>query len=172
MACFLRRVRVSTNYRLCLLAFFWCLGSCAGYALFLYYGSYYISLMYMTPFVRVSIVGLLCVLYLPFLLSNLAMYHSLDFLVYLIAFSRSFLFSFLGCCTYRAFANAGWLIHCLCFFSPSISTVLLFALWCRYIIAAGKSVWRQNCVFYIAITLIVGFFDYFVMSSFLQSLFY
>ena len=167
-----RDIRCPVEFQgLLLLTLSWSLGACIGYLLSLHSSEVYISLMYNAPLVRVSIVGLLFVAFLPLLLSIWAVYCSVDFLIYILAFLKSFSFVFAGCCVYSAYANAGWLIDWFLLFSTSISAIPLFWFWCRSFVW-GKRFLKRDCIFCIGITIAVAGLDYFTISRFLQSLFY
>ena len=77
----------------------------------------------------VSIVWLFTSLLLPFLFSAAAVIFQLNWVVYLIAFCKAFLFGFCTCGIMLSYHHAGWLICLLLFFSEfSLFPCLFFFL--------------------------------------------
>ena len=162
---------VNVVYKLFALSVSWCLGAIIGYAFYLYTGNSYLRLIQLLPYTRVTFVGLLCVIYLPFLLLLISVYYSVDYFIYCLACLKSVTFIFVGCLVYSFYLSAGWLMQLLMLFSTSISTILQFHFLCCYFLK-GKDVIRSWVAQYIGITFMLFFLDYFVFSRFLQTLSY
>lgn len=116
----------------------------------------------------VSITGLLAAIILPFLLSALAVYLQSLRLLPLIAFGKAFLVSFLGLSLLEAFGSAGQLVRWLLMFSDCCSLPLLFWYWLRHISGPGRLTWSGTALV-LLVALLIGGFDYCVVSPFLAA---
>ncbi len=116
------------------------------------------SLMRTAASSGVSIVHLLCRTVGPFLLSILALRYQKYWLLYVISFTKAFLFALCAFSLAIVFGRAAWLIHILLFFSESIITPVLFLFWFQHINRRTISI--MHCVPYIAFCLIVAAVEY------------
>lgn len=162
--------RSSELVGLLLLAFVWCSGLCIGYSLYLHTADLFYSLMCTAPLVRVSIVGLIFVVYLPFLASVLALCCYADPVIYIIAFLKSLIYAFCACHIVVTFSSAGWIVRFLLLFSDASLMIPLFWFWCRRICFKQRLL-MQDSLFYLSISLVVTIVDYFVIARFTQMLF-
>ena len=80
---------------------------------------------------RVSIIGLLSSVVLPFLISAFAVFLGRPVLLFPIAFWKAFLFSYLGFGLNTAWGSAGWLISPLVMFGSLCSMPVLYWYWLR-----------------------------------------
>lgn len=87
-----------------------------------------VSLMRACCDAGVSIVGLLFIPLFPFLISAVAVYFSLPWLLCLTAFFKSLLSVFCTCVIFRAFKGAGWLIWPMLQFTDLLTLPVL----CRF----------------------------------------
>ena len=129
----------------------------------------YYLLMRMAPSCRVSIVGLLSVTFLPFLISAFAVCFSHPELMLPICFCKGFLFS---CCAFvvaSVFGSAGWLISFMLQFSDACTLPLLCLFWIRHLSGGNDSI-STDILLCAALVLIVGVFDYCVISPYLVTL--
>ncbi len=77
----------------------------------------------------VSIVCIFCLICLPFMISLLASFWNARGLIYLIAFGKAFLFSFVSMGIFFSFGSAGWLVQILLMFSEVCSLPVYFWFW-------------------------------------------
>lgn len=113
----------------------------------------------------VSISGLLLATLLPLLFSAFAVYIRQKWLLIPIAFSKAFLFAFLGVAFMSAFGSAGWLVRWLLMFSDILTLPLLCFFWLR----AFSQERSQSLCFAVAVGVIavfIGSLDYTVVSPF------
>ena len=75
--------------------------------------------------------GVVMVTLFPILVSVLLMYMSQNWLIPVIAFFKSFSFSYVSWILMRDFGSASWLIQFLMMFSDCVSLPLLWWFWCR-----------------------------------------
>ena len=132
--------------------------------------TYTSSLMCMLPTERVSIVGLLTVLFLPLLISSLAALFSIKSIILLVAFFKGLTFCCCSAHIIAAFGDAGWLLRWLLMFSDSLMLIPLVWFWNRNIFGSCKSFWFDITVCSI-IGVAVGIVDLVFISPLLVSLF-
>ena len=117
---------------------------------------------------RVSIIGLLSSVVLPFLFSAFAVYLRQPMLLIPIAFLKAFLFSFLGYSVSAAWSHAGWLITGLLMFGSFASIPMLYWYWQRYIGGRGF----ENGVFCLVLgsLILIGILNYYLIVPFLANI--
>lgn len=116
-----------------------------------------------------SIFGLLAALLLPFLITALAVFISQPSLLLPVAFLKAFLFSFTGTGLLTAFGTSAWLLRCLLMFSDTLVLPLLWWLWLR-LLSDDRNTALYSCLFAVAGTVLIGCFDFALVSPFLVSL--
>lgn len=118
---------------------------------------------------HVSIVGLLSVIFLPFLFSAFAVYASQRWLLVPIAFCKAVSFAQSACGISVAFGSAGWLLRFLLMFTDILTLPLLVLFWLRYCGGGQKLKWFS--VFpYLCAAASIGSVDFFMISPFLSGL--
>ena len=127
------------------------------------------SLMHTVAYCRVSIVGLLFVLFFPLVISAMAI--SVPFFLFPLAFIKALSYGFSFYSVMYAFGSAGWLFTMLLLFSDSCMSVLLNWLWCRHLFGKKHTLWRDmlNCAL---VAVLIGLVDYFLVSPYLADLLY
>lgn len=118
----------------------WCLGLVFGVLASASAGHILIPIMRGVVTAPVSIIGLLIGVYLPFLLSVLAVRFCRPG-IYVLAISKGFCFSFTGFSVWLAFGNAAWLISALLLFSEWMLLPVLYLFWLRHISGEKYPVW-------------------------------
>lgn len=116
----------------------------------------------------VSIVSVLPILLFPFLVSALAVFLRLKWLLLLVAFLKAFLFSYLGSHIFRLFPTSGPLFAVFFLTSDLLSMPVLCWFWFRCISDSDSLVRALIPVFFLVFG--IGLFDYLVTSPFLASL--
>ena len=146
MARFLHRLKCPNvcNVNRWLLAIFWITGILSGILISYVAGSSVSSLMRSYLYGSVSIVSLVLVIYLPFLLSAIAVSFSVSVLLFPIAFLKGFLFSLVAMGIFFIYGAAGWLIHWFLCFSDLISLPLLYWYWQRLLDTAPSAAFRDG----------------------------
>lgn len=153
-----------------LLAVFWIAGMLTGLHISNTVNAFDNSLMRAAVLSGVSMVGLLAVVLFPLILSAIAVYFSVPLFFFLLSFGKAFGFAF---CSFRiltAFGSAGWLVRWLLLFSDTCMSVVLLWFWIRNINGIGASS-KKDLAVCAAFALLIGCFDYFVVSPFLRMLF-
>lgn len=149
------------------LALFWFSGLLTGSALSVAASDSLAPMMRMAVDCCVSIDGLLTAILLPFLLSVFAVLIHEPWLLLPIAFGKAFLVSFLGIGVLAAYGSAGWLVRGLLMFSDCCTLPLLYWYWSRHTSDQRGSGAVSALVLVIAI--LIGSFDYCVVSPFLAA---
>lgn len=127
------------------------------------------SLMHTVAYCRVSIVGLLLVLFFPLVISVIAI--SVPFFLFPLSFIKALSYGFCFYSVMFAFGSAGWLFSMLLLFSDSCMSVLLNWLWCRHLFGKRHILGRD--VLYCALAAVsIGLVDYFLVSPYLTDLLY
>ena len=103
-----------------------------------------VSLMRACCDASVSIVGLLFIPLFPFLISAVAVYFSLPWLLFLTAFLKSFLSSFCACAIFRVFKGAGWLVLPMLQFTDLLTLPVLCRFQFRHICGQKTGVIREG----------------------------
>ena len=114
---------------------------------------------------RVSIMGLLSTLALPFLVSAFAVYLGQPILLFPIAFWKAFLFSYTACTFLAAWGSAGWLVTPLVMCGSVCSMPVLCWYWLRHV--EGERFRWSTFSFALAVLAIIGIMDLFVIEPFL-----
>lgn len=114
----------------------------------------------------VSISGLLSAMLLPLLFSAFAVYISQPLLLIPIAFLKALIFSFLGMSIMAAYGSAGWLVRFLLMFSDCMMLPFLWWYWLQAISCPRRAAVRNTALVFV-IAVMIGSFDYCVISPFL-----
>lgn len=123
------------------------------------------SLTQLLSYSRLSVIGFLASLSLPFLLSAIFFKMSLFCLVIPLIVWKAFSYGWCVCAILISFADAGWLLSRLFLFSDSIVTVLLLWFWVRCLDMKNNR--RQvDLLLCLVITLAIGCIDCCVISPF------
>ena len=159
----------SRKYSLVILAFSWFLGLFLGVVFSIAAGDSIISLMSTAVSSRVSIVGLLTAILLPFLLSAFAVLICEPCLLVVIAFGKAFVFSYLSLGLMAAYGSAGWLVWLLLMFSDCCFLPLLMLYWIHFIFGGRSQAIPVTAMIGFA-AVAIGSFDFYIVSPFLASL--
>ena len=129
----------------------------------------YILLLRYAALNRVSFVGLIAALYVPLLLSTLAVYLNHPQWLLPICFIKAFLFTSCGSALLIAYHSAGWLVRLLLQFSDFCTMPFLY--WfCMRNIVERKSNLASDFLVCCTGGSIIGIFDFFVISPYLVKL--
>lgn len=161
-----------TWWRKCCTAFLassWLLGLIVGCLIFYAAGYECVSWMRAAADSRVSIVGLLSVIILPFLFSAFAVYISHSWLLLIVAFGKAVSFSLVSLGILISFGSAGWLMRFLLMFSDLCALPLLFLFWMRFISGERRITLRSGLLFSAA-GLVIGSIDFYLISPILAGL--
>lgn len=131
-------------------------------------GSDFVSLMRAAPSAGVSIVGLLPVLFLPFLFAAFAVFLLQRWLLYPICFCKAYAFGFVATSVAISYGSAGLLVCCLLLFSDICLMPLLVWLCLRHI-RRSTNYLRRDLVICSVCIVAVGCTDCFVISPFLRA---
>lgn len=130
-------------------------------------GADYLLMMRTAAGSRVSIVGTVSSVWVPFLISLLLIVHSKPWLVYFTCTLHIFLFSSTAHALNAYFGNAGWMIRIWMQFTDfALIPVLLYFSICRIRGISNKQIMYQ-CIL---IALIIGMMDYLWISPYLADL--
>ena len=154
---------------LSVLASSWFLGHVLGIVFSIAAGDSNVSLMRMALNSHVSISGLLTAILLPFLLSAFAVYLHESWLLIPIAFAKAFIFSYIGLGVMTVYGSAGWLVRLLLMFSDCCSLPVLFWYWIRLLSGQRKATIPATAV-PVFLVILIGSFDYCIVSPFLTAL--
>lgn len=152
-----------------LLAFTWLLGLGFGAVLSYSAGAMLTSVISAAISGQATFLSLLSVLLLPVFLSVFTVYFSQDWLLLLVAFLKSVLFSFVAVGFAVAYGKAGWLVCGLVMFADVMELPLLWWFWLQ---SAGKD---RKCVLRSGLAVVFGIvliacFDFYTVAPFLASL--
>lgn len=118
---------------------------------------------------HLSVIGFLAMLTFPFILSAILLRISLRGFVIPLLFLKAFSYSWCACFLRICFANAGWLLHLLLFFSNTVLSSLL--LWFCLRNWEGKNRNGQyDLLLCLVFILVIGYIDSSVVSPFGVSL--
>ncbi len=126
-------------------------------------------LMRIAAFSRMSIVGLLFVLYIPLIFSLFAIYKKRPHWMIAVSFLKAFLFASCGAMLHVAFGSAGWLVRLMLQFSD-ICALPFFYWFCIRNITGQNDRTRLDFVICCVANAILGIFDFCVISPFLVKL--
>lgn len=150
------------------LAFSWVFGVSLG----LLYASHmhedFSSMMRTAISSRVSIVGLLIILLLPYVSSVGAVFFH-PALVYLFAAGKGMCFSFCVYLIMVQFPSTGWLLCRLLLFSEFSVMVPMLLLWIR-LLEDGQQSLKHDSLLYLIVALTIGILDYCIISPFTVNL--
>lgn len=163
----IRCIRKTFSTKVFLVAAFWLFGLVAG-VWFINLTSFS-SLMYSVYYPRISIIGLIFSLAIPFIISYILLRFFNFYFILPIIFSKAFSFI----CSYGAimiaYGNAGWLVSGMLLFSDFFVVVLLLFVW--YYSATGECCNpRRQATLYVLIPTLIGCYDYFVVSPYVAML--
>lgn len=111
------------------MAVVWVLGLICGAGCGFHWDASLIPLMRGCLYDAVSIVCVFSLLCLPFMISLLASFWNARGLIYLTAFGKAFLYSFVSLGIFFSFGAAGWLVHLMLMFSEVCSLPVLYWFW-------------------------------------------
>lgn len=129
---------------------------------------HYLSAMRAVVSSRVSIIGLLSSMVLPFLFSAFAVYLQQPVLLIPIAFMKAFLFSYLGYGLYTAWGSAAWLVTGLTMFGSLCSMPVLYWYWLRHM--GGRRFEILPFCLILGILVMIGMMDYCLIVPFLANI--
>ena len=151
------------------LAFAWCAGLILGCVLALLSTPFSVSMMRTIRSTRVSIVGLLAILYLPLFISAFAVYISQIWLLIPICFTKAFSFSFVALGVSLAYPAGSWLLRFFLLFSDCLAIPCLYWSWYRGCENGRRKALQADALVSIPLFLI-GIADYYCISPFLSNL--
>lgn len=158
-----------TMQRFWILSAFWIAGLLCGVAFACYAGPPFLSLMHNTVFCSVSIVRLLLTVFLPFLLSALAVMFSVPGILYLIAFAKAFLLAFVSMGFLITFGSSGWLFRLLIGFGDIVSVPLLVWFWLRCL-DSEKKTYHFDFMITASLIFLIICIDFRIISPYLADL--
>lgn len=159
----------SCKNKILFLAFCWIFAIGIGYILARSVQEIPSSLMSRIVYEPVSIVGLAAILFLPVILSALAVRFSVPWFIYLISVLKGVCYGFTVCQLLMSYHGAAWLVSALMMFSDSCMLIPLFFFWVRHV-AGTRSCLRRDTIALLFVAALVGCIDYFVISPFLLRL--
>ncbi len=128
-----------------------------------------LSLLWSVPAHTASFPVLLIVSLTPLLASCLAVYIGRQWLIHIIAFFKSFSWSFCSYLILLSFRSAGWLVQFLMLFSGSCLLILLCWFSLRYI-SGSKHYLLRNWTITVFLAICVCCIDYCVISPYMVNL--
>ena len=158
------------NRFLIVFSLFWIAGILFGFGLFLACKSFAFPMMRCAVSQQVSIVGLLCSIFLPLFCTFISHSSNKPIIILVVSFlkSASFCFSFLLATV--LFGSASWLLGLLFMFSDSCILLMFFILWLWLPSCYGAKSKRIFC-FSAFFGLLIAFGEYYFISPFLDQLF-
>lgn len=163
------RFRFGRRNSIRFLGLIWCAGLMIGCFISFDGGASFSSWMLAAEDLSVSIVSLFAVAFLPFLFSAFAVYCQQGWLIYFLAFFRSFSFGFCAAGIMCCFSSAGWLVVYLLFFTDFCLFPWLFAFWCKCLTGVLTNMKPELCCLAAIIFLVVSL-DRCFITPFLASL--
>ena len=152
-----------------LLTVFWLLGISFGLFFISASNAQFSNLIITVSHQKQSLLGLLSVLFVPVLITAVAVYFTIPILIYIYAVIKAVCFSCTLCAIAIVFGNASWLLLLLLLFTDSFVVIFLLFLWyCLFTcksISAGKLL-----LIYFGTFSIIGMIDYFLVSPYLVML--
>lgn len=152
-----------------LLAFFMFLGLVFGFLCSADSTVFLHSLMRPVVCYRVSIVGFICLLLVPFLLSAYAVFLSSP-LLFPLCFAKFFSFAYSAKMLMLAYGDAGWLARWLLLFSSVLSLPVLIWFCMRHVDGRSRENFWRDLGLCTVLLIGIGSFDYRVISPFLVRL--
>ena len=168
MAQFLRRFSPlsACNVNRWLLAFFWILGIVSGIWISAFSGPSISSLVRSIPHGTVSIVRLVLIVFLPFLLSAMAVFFSSRSILFLVVFMKGCLMTLVSMGMMHSYGGSGWLIRGLLCLSDLASLPFLYWYWMQILEAEDFSVFRMGLCL-LAPVYCIGSIDFCLIMPFL-----
>ena len=165
----LSKPAISCRNRRVFLSAAWVSGLLLGVMISAAAGKFLASLMRALVYSDMSIVGLLCVAFLPFLITAIAVYFRNFTLLHATVFCRAFLCAYTAAGMLITFRTAGWLICLLYLSCDCLQLPLLWLCW------LGASCWERavvlrRCVICAAVAGLVSVFNFCMISPFLAEL--
>lgn len=117
----------------------------------------------------VSIVCVFSLLCLPFMISLLASFWNARGLIYLTAFGKAFLFSFVSLGIFHSFGSAGWLAHLMLMFSEVCSLPVFYWFW-NYCLDHRKGPSSLEVFSFLSLLFLIASLDSRCVMPFLASL--
>ena len=151
------------------LACTWIFGLISGAVCSVHSGIFLTSLMRTAVHGSVSIVGLMSAGLLPLLFSAAAVFISKIWLLIPVAFCKAFLYAYFAAGLMAAYGNAGWLVRILFMFSDYVMLPVLWWYWMSVLDGRDRLFYRKSAVA-CAAALMIGCFDFYIVSPFLASL--
>ena len=121
--------RKNTNFNL---ASFWVIGLILGTWLFCTSDNPAAASVRSAASGSVSLVNLLLCVWLPFVLSALAIRIHAPFILSMICLFKAASLIFVSCAVFAAFGQSAWLVHVLLLFSDLLGSVVLIFFWLRF----------------------------------------
>lgn len=158
------------RHHVVVLAFLWCSSLCLGFGIAFQLGDDILSLMYTAVSCRASIVGMAVAVFLPVLLSAIAVWFSVPGFIFPVALIRGVSFGFSLAGVMIAFRSGGWLVFLLLTFSESLTLIPQLCLWFACLLDNRAAVFNSLNVCIIS-AIILCAFDYLCVSPFVLKLF-
>lgn len=158
------------RHRVFFLAFFWCISSSAGFWIAFSTSDIVVSLMCAVVNCRVSIFGLVMMVFFPLLLSAAAVYFSVPDVLFPVIFVEGVSLGYCLAGMMLTFGSAGWLICFLLTFSESLMLIPQLWLWIQCFSCEKSAVFRSLKFCYLA-AIAVCTVDYLYISPFILRLF-
>ena len=155
------------KYATSVLAFSWMLGLSLGFSAVI--SGVFASAFRQVANVSPSFLSIISVLLFPVVVSFLAVFAGMRWLIFPLVFLKAIAFAYVGWSVVITFGSAGWLLRLLIMFSDCACIPLFLWFWNRAINSEFDSLLPAFFVT-ILITLGVGLIDYCVISPFLASL--
>lgn len=152
-----------------LLAFFWCLSFSVGILFVQFNRDITVSLMCTAPLCRVSIFGLVVTLLFPLVITAVAVYFSIPFLIFALIILKGVSFGYCLFGSFLAFGSAGWLIFGLLTFSQTLMIIPLLWLWLSGLSTGSTKMFKHICG-WLFVAVILCITDYLIISPFLALL--
>ncbi len=152
-----------------ILAFSWVCGILLGLFLASHMHGDFTSLMRTVVISRVSIVGLLVMLLLPYVSSVAAVYFSRPAFLFLCAAGKGLCFSFCIYLIMAQFPSTGWMLCRLLLFSEFTVMIPMFLFWIR-LLDGGRQSLKHDSWLYLIVALVAGGVDYCIISPFTVNL--
>lgn len=165
----LNNTRLRCKKFACLLAIFWLTGIVLGIVQAAGFLKNFLPLMRMVITDHVSIVGLVVVLFLPFVSSVIAMRLSMRWIIYTVCLLKGICYGLTTYFLVISYFDSAWLLSYLVAFSSHCGQILLFLFWLRYMNDSTNR-WKRDAIVCCMLFSLIGFFDYFVVSPFLSTL--
>lgn len=132
-------------------------------------GASLISLMRSILYGSVSIMRLVFLLFLPFLLSALAVFCFGPRSIYPVAFGKGLLFSFVSMGVFSCFGSGGWLVWMFLCFSEIVTVPLLYWFWLR-LLGGNHVAGLKESLLLLAPVFLIGSIDHCLITPFFADL--